>query len=448
MSSRVIYSQGWLLDCPGSEVTDRMLLSFRFANHRSFADEQQLNLTPVYPSRRDAAETGPAVRVVGIFGANASGKSNSLHAFYFMRDAALFSDRAVEPGVRGSLERAPFTLDQEIARSPSRYVVDLQLDGVRYTYGFSVDDERIVEEWLYYYPLKKKRRVFDREGDDFTWGEETRKDADLERVANITAPTALYLSTIARFSKRKTSDADEPQPLHEVYSWFRRTRIRTRPGLLTRDIGKLWAGLGEEAQAPVIELLRAADVGIVDVTVRDHAPATDEDAFLQGPRRQLLFAHQGPNGEAFLSLREESTGTQQLLDLAVDASSVLRDGGMMAVDEIDASLHPMLTAKLIALFHQDSTNPHRSQLIFTSHDAALLGTFDTEEILDREEIWFTEKAKDGTSTLYPLTDFKPRRAGENRQRRYLNGSYGGIPELSMVLFERALAARTVSAGDG
>jgi hypothetical protein len=77
-----------------------------------------------------------------------------------------------------------------------------------------------------------------------------------------------------------------------------------------------------------------------------------------------------------------------------------------------------------------------------------LGAFDTEEILDRDEIWFAEKAKDGTSSLYPLTDFKPRRDGENRQRRYLNGSYGGIPELSMQLFERALAARTVSRGDG
>ena len=123
------------------------------------------------------------------------------------------------------------------------------------------------------------------------------------------------------------------------------------------------------------------------------------------------------------------------------ARIVLRQGGLMTVDEIDASLHPMLTAKLIALFHSSSTNPHRSQLIFTSHDASLLGTFDAEEILDRDEIWFAEKGRDGTSTVYPLTDFKPRREGENRQRRYLNGSYGGIPELSMQLFERALAAR-------
>ncbi|XVU27236.1 AAA family ATPase [Actinoplanes sp. CA-054009] len=433
-------------------MTAQMLLSFRFANHRSFADEQQLNLTPVYASRRDVADPHPAVRVIGIFGANASGKSNSLAAFSFMRHAVLYSDRVVEPGVQGSLEREPFVLDSEISASPSRYVVDLDLSGVRYTYGFSIDDERIVEEWLYHYPLKKRRRVFERDGDSFTWGEETKKDADLERISSITAPTALYISTIARFSRRKDVDG-EPQPLHEVYSWFR--RARTRPGPRVRNLSTLWLELGAESQAPVVELLRAADVGIVDVLVSETLPGQDpmialedetKDVFNHRNRRQLLFVHQGPTGRGLLNLRDESTGTQQLLDLAIDASIVLRRGGIMTVDEIDASLHPMLTAKLIALFHSDTANPHGSQLIFTSHDASLLGTFDTEEILDRDEIWFAEKAKDGTSTVYPLTDFKPRREGENRQRRYLNGSYGGVPELSMVLFERALATRDGSGG--
>ena len=113
----------------------------------------------------------------------------------------------------------------------------------------------------------------------------------------------------------------------------------------------------------------------------------------------------------------------------------------MLIDEIDASLHPILTAKLISMFRSTSVNPLRSQLIFTSHDAALLGTIDTEEILRRDEIWFAEKDADGASTLYPLTDFKPRREGENRQRRYLNGNYGAIPDLSTHLFEQALAAR-------
>ena len=128
-----------------------MLLSFRFANHRSFRDEQQLNLTPVYGDGTEAGEPTPqAVQVVGVFGANASGKSNCLGALAFMRQMVVESDRAVEPGV--GLSREPFRLDPEIARQPSRYVVDLMLGGVRHTYGFTIDDDRVLDEWLYHYP--------------------------------------------------------------------------------------------------------------------------------------------------------------------------------------------------------------------------------------------------------------------------------------------------------
>lgn len=364
--------------------------------------------------------------------------------------------------MRISLDREPFRLDPRIAHTPSRYVVDLELGGVRHTYGFTVDDERIVEEWLFHYPLKKKRRVFEREGDKFTWGEETRKDADLERIASITAPSALYLSTVSRFSRRPgRSNSDEPQPLHDVYRWFFRTRVRSRPGLgalRARHIGSVWADLGS-GQGAVVDLLRAADVGIIDVSLRDDPPQESlfdleaESADLataasSRSRRRLQFTHRGPAGNANLEFAEESSGTQQLLDLAIDASHVLRFGSTMTIDEIDSSLHPILTAKLISLFQSPATNPRHSQLIFTSHDATLLGTFDTEEILSRDEIWFTEKAKDGTSCLYPLTDFKPRRDGENRQRRYLNGNYGGIPDLSHSLFERALVTREAPAEDG
>jgi uncharacterized protein len=439
-----------------------MLLSFRFANHRSFLDEQHLNLTPMYVRPESDAEVVEAVPVVGIFGANASGKSNALHALAFMRKMAIESDRAVEPGLE-HIEREPFRLDPDGELSPSRYVVDLSLGGVRHTYGFSVDDQRVVEEWLYHYPLKKKRRVFEREGDSFSWGDESRKQPDLERISNITAPTALFLSTIARFYRRDSrSDESEPQPLHDTYRWFSRTRVRSRPGV--RSLNMLGRALLPEMAASreiIVDLLRAADVGILDVNLGpppmqemlfemddgdESVPAAQDKAVrrivqLQRNRRRLAFTHRGPNGPATLGVDEESTGTQQLFDLAIDAADILRFGGTMTVDEIDASLHPMLTAKLIGLFRSKNANPRQSQLIFTSHDAALLGTFDTEEVLARDEIWFTEKADDGTSTLYPLTDFKPRREGENRQRRYLNGNYGGVPDLSTYLFERAIAGR-------
>ncbi|WBB82021.1 AAA family ATPase [Micromonospora sp. WMMD882] len=429
-----------------------MLLSFRFANHRSFRDEQQLNLTPAY---RSGDEPEPAVRVVGIFGANASGKSNCLHALSFMRRLVLSSDREVEPGL--GIVREPFRLTTDSLEEPSHYVVDLNLNGVRHTYGFAVDNDGVAEEWLYHYPRKRRRRVFERTRDSYAWGEDTGQRILLERIAEVTASTALFLSTVARFGHGPPAATDEPP--HGVYRWFRDIYGRENPGLRpTNALGLDWPDSGPSRRV-VVELLRAADVGIVDVVASTSVPLDEppwpppssvirssmhtrlRQASERALRKRLRFAHQGPAGEVLFELAEESTGTQQLLGLAIEAAEVLSSGGTMCVDEIDASLHPLLTAKLVGLFQSVASNPRHSQLIFTSHDAALLGTIDTEEILRRDEIWFTEKDADGASTLYPLTDFKPRKDGENRQRRYLNGNYGAVPDLSTYLFEQALAAR-------
>ena len=114
----------------------------------------------------------------------------------------------------------------------------------------------------------------------------------------------------------------------------------------------------------------------------------------------------------------------------------------MLVDEIDSSLHPLLTATLVRLFQSSTANPNKAQLVFTTHDATLLGSVDGEDVLRRDEVWFTSKGDDGASELFPLAEFKPRRQGENRQKRYLNGSYGAVPELSMELFEQAISSRT------
>jgi AAA15 family ATPase/GTPase len=126
---------------------------------------------------------------------------------------------------------------------------------------------------------------------------------------------------------------------------------------------------------------------------------------------------------------------------------VLDTGGLLLVDEIDSSLHPLLTAALVRLFQSPTANPTKAQLVFTTHDATLLGSIDGEDVLRRDEVWFTSKGDDGASELFPLSEFKPRRQGENRQKRYLNGSYGAIPELSMELFEQALSSRADTRGE-
>ncbi|PSL58062.1 putative AbiEii toxin of type IV toxin-antitoxin system [Saccharothrix carnea] len=116
---------------------------------------------------------------------------------------------------------------------------------------------------------------------------------------------------------------------------------------------------------------------------------------------------------------------------------VLSEGGVLVVEEIDASLHSLLSARLIALFNDPDTNAGNGQLIFTTHDATLLHPPLADEVLDRDEVWFVEKGKDGASTLYPLSDFKPRRE-DNLERRYLAGQYGAVPHVGEENFISAV----------
>jgi AAA15 family ATPase/GTPase len=136
----------------------------------------------------------------------------------------------------------------------------------------------------------------------------------------------------------------------------------------------------------------------------------------------------------------ESLGTRALAAVGFEAQRVLESGGVLVVDEIDASLHPYLSARIIALFQDEEQNPKGAQLIFTSHDAALLGRVRGEEVLKRDHIWFVAKDGEGSTSLYPLSDFKPR-ADDNRARRYLTGRYGAVPDVDDELFRDALRRR-------
>jgi AAA15 family ATPase/GTPase len=114
--------------------------------------------------------------------------------------------------------------------------------------------------------------------------------------------------------------------------------------------------------------------------------------------------------------------------MAPSIFQALNSGGLMVVDELEASLHPLLGLAIIGLFNSPKTNSRHAQILFTTHDTNLLGNTLGEPLLRRDQIWFTEKEKDGATRLYPLTDYKPRKS-ENLERGYLQGRYGAIPYL-------------------
>lgn len=409
-----------------------MLLSFRAANHRSLRSEQQLLLTPVYPSDLPDDTPWDALTVAGIFGANASGKSNVLDAFQYMAHLVRWSFRENEPGT--GIERHPFALDEGMLTAPSSFVVDVTIDGVRHTYGFALDDVRIVEEWMYSYPLKKKRIVFHRRGDAFEYGEHSPKG--LRQAEQLTESNVLFLSVAAR---------SKQQVLRPIYEWFQRIAWRTP----SREYGLSVADFGVRDMERLTDLLRAADTGIVGAVMLDESD--DEYAARvnvtwtgegKSParRKRLHFQHRGADGKAALSMSEQSTGTQYLYRLGRSAFRSLDLGSPFVVDELDLSLHPYLAAQLIKLFRDPHTNAHGAQLIFTSHDASLLGRIRGEDVLLRDHIWFTEKDECGATELFPVSEFKPR-SEENRERRYLAGRYGAVPLIDDELFAAALAAR-------
>ncbi len=137
---------------------------------------------------------------------------------------------------------------------------------------------------------------------------------------------------------------------------------------------------------------------------------------------EISFLHRGISSPVIFRKEDESAGTIAYLALLGPALHSLSTGGLLLVDELDASLHPLLAIELVKVFNNRELNAKNAQLLFNTHDTNLLRS----DVLRRNQIWFTEKDKAGATHLYPLTDFKPRKK-ENWQRGYLEGRYGAIP---------------------
>jgi uncharacterized protein len=284
-----------------------------------------------------------------------------------------------------------------------------------------------LDEWLYQYTNGKKRPLFERDGDEFTFDKAWGRDGGVDLVRQITAPNALFLSVAAR---------SRQELIQPIYRGFQRG-LRLAPAEPShRATIEMLDNSTERGR--ILELLRAADLGITDIIVE--APSTDAFNPREKDFRRLSFTHKGTRDDASLTFKEQSRGTRALLQLAGPALQAMEAGAVFVVDEVDGSLHPLLAARIISLFQDPQTNPHGAQLLFTTNDATLLGCLHGEEVLKRDQIWFVEKDESGATALFPLSDFRPQRIG-NRERRYLGGSYGAVPFLPEEPFIAALASR-------
>jgi uncharacterized protein len=435
-----------------------MLLAFRAENVRSFRDAFELSLlatslaeqgVPRSVSWRAGGRRVDVLPAAGVFGANASGKSNLLRALDDMRTHVLHSFRRGDP--EGGMARSAFRLDPSRASAPTRFEVDLVLNGIRHEYGFLINDERVLEEWAYRYPRGKAALLFRREADFVTLGEQNRVKG--RAVTEILRPNSLYLSAAAA--------ASHPDLL-PLEQWFGRNLSLAEAS----NRAHRWAFTAElmrqeHRREQVLALLRAADLGITDARVREpdlqlveriklvarilqrheddpDGKEPDFDSPLLDPG--VMLSHRGADGDVDFDSAQESLGTMVWLGLAGPVIDALGCGGVLLADEIEASLHPALVAQVVRLFQDPESNPRGAQLIFSSHEATLLGDSRGDRVLGRDQVWFTEKAHDGASRLYPLADLSPR-GDEAVGRRYLAGRYGATPIIAPQEFtEVGLAA--------
>jgi hypothetical protein len=407
-----------------------MLVEFRVENHRSIREEQvfsmeagRVNGADDVRPRHVKGNPMPLLPVAAIYGANASGKSNVLDALAFMQIAVLLSYRIWPPG-GGVPGLTPFLWDG-YRNKPSLFEIVIIIDDVRYQYGFVLGDHRIHEEWLYAWPKGRKQRWFERDWDDesgytFSFGDHLK---GARFVEEFTRDNALFLSVAAQ-------NANEQ--LTSLYEWFQKLRVVNTSKQLVGFIDKerdQWLALAlqksgqsdvshESLEASKLEAFRdligAADFGIVDFKPDPIKPGG------------YLFQHRVNDGDPWLDLDYESDGTKALFSRAQLIIDVIWRGGTIVIDELEKSLHPLLAQRIIDLFNDPLGNPLNAQIIFTTHDTNLLSGLRSSVPLRRDQVWLTEKSREGTTRLFPLTDYQPRK-GENLEKGYLVGRYGGVP---------------------
>ena len=341
----------------------------------------------------------------------------------------------------------PFVLDEEAAKGASEFLIEfVAVDGVRHIFSFGTTPDAILYEELTAYYSKQPSLLYKR------WVEDGKQQIKFgtaftgpkKPIWNVTRPNALFLSAAAAGGSSVIAPAYYELTMRLGY-------YDAAHYIYELENIKLLAREDEKAIDELSRLISFADVGVDEIRVMRGKRRTiyEDDEALVDLQCQLgsaavsgrdrsdgqdwlastdvYFHHRGNSG-AWLSSAMESDGTLAALAFFSVALRSLKKGSVVLVDEIDRSLHPTLCRELVSLFTDPETNPKQAQLVFTTHDTALISSTSAQEpVLNRYQIWFTEKQADGASELIPLTDYSPR-SRENIGRNYLNGVYYAIPE--------------------
>ena len=401
-----------------------MLIRFSFKNFKSFKNENCLDMEATSLKEHEynvaKVDNGEYLKVSAIYGANASGKTNVLQAFDYMKKRILVSD--------DSKKNSP--IDEEniysfmINNDPIALEVEILAKNNKiYKYGFEVLKDKIISEWLFEKRVNKFYAIFERENNNVSM-----KPNKISELVNIDERT-LFLNIYSKIDRNN-------EDFSNVYDWFvNSTYLDLGNPNFERFINNrvsLKILSDENYKKELLKFIKTFDSGIEGIKT---TPDSIEAVKSNNGIIDIEVIHRGENGELkALPFYLESNGTRKMFHLFDFFMDALKNGMVLFVDELDAKLHPLLTRYIINLFHNSDTNKGNGQLIYSTHDTVNLN----KETFRRDEIWFAEKDKDGISEIYALSDYileddknagKKVRNDATYNKDYLTGRYGAIPVL-------------------
>ncbi|MEQ1732254.1 MAG: ATP-binding protein [Bacteroidia bacterium] len=416
-----------------------MIVEFSVKNFRSINELQTISFVATgLTSHKDninldtdniANEGGmDLLKTIGIYGANASGKSNIIKALnYFINIIAT----KIESDTDLIKVCDPFLYQENVDETESFFQIVLFIDNKKYRYGFTVKEHPVnsinsvdfifTNEWLFGPHGKNNVELFTRKGTKF----KLHKSLNENKIPFLPSKYSLLLSHIAAFEPKSVCAL--------IRNFFSRkciSNINNELDLFMRNTLVVVENKEDSIKQRVLDMLSVFNLNYTDIVISRDGKA--KNSLVLPLNKITLIKEIEINGiiERFeLNLDyQESTGTQKLFQLAGALLSTFNfpSSALVIIDEIDSNFHPALLIKLIGLFNDPKINKSNSQLLFTSHDTNLM----SPKVMRRDQFYFAEKQQDHSTRFFALSDLKGIRNDADFAKQYLAGFYGALPVLS------------------
>lgn len=392
-----------------------MIQELKIRNFRSFRDEAELSFEPTGKDPWNRLVTLPdgtqLLRLAIVLGANASGKSNLLEAIEFLRT---FWNTIPTTNDEGT-DVQPFLMREDALSYDSEFELKFYVDGIRYWYQLSINPEKVYRETLFVYLSNRPTKVFNREDQNGISRLSFNPAVAKLSQAEVDVMSMNCLRNMSLLAVLKKVNIAVPY-LDNMRKWIDNRLFPMQQGTvtkLTNDTKKLIAD-NKDLREYLLQFTKEADFNISDIKVQKMA---------------ALFGHlvedKAESRNYLLPETYQSTGTKRMVELESIIYTQLQRQALLCIDELEASMHPNLMEYVLVKFLLESDN--QSQLLVSTHYDPILKAID--DIFGKDSVWFTEKGKDGNTSLYSLSDFNGLNKLSSIHRAYMNGQFGALPNV-------------------